>query len=130
MPDENTQRPVPGEIAGIDQAKTDEWKKSYKTIFVVYHLDVTYVYRLFTYKEFREIKATLAEKYEQTKVPITVEQEMEEILKRCVLYPNGFDKKIETGDLPGGLPSVLYEQIMQASGFAEHYPDIISDTSQ
>jgi len=138
MPDENaipSVAPKPeddiigpeNEVQKVDQRKIEEWKAQYTTIFAAYHLGEPYVYRLFNYKEYKLIKANLAKHYQETQTPITVEQEMEAILKHCVLCPEDFAAKLDEGDIPGGLPSVMYESIMQASGFSELYPDIITN---
>ena len=55
----------------------------------------------------------------------------EEVQKMCVLWPTDYKQRLETGKpqpIPGGIPFILGDYIMAASGFSENIvPDVIGN---
>lgn len=116
------------EIPGISQDTVDKWKEQYGTFFVTWFLGTPYVYRGFTWTEFLEVQqAQQAEAQKTGQAPTDFDLKLR-MLKKCVMWPKDFTEKLEApnANIPGGLPLVLGESILVASGFADLTPDVIS----
>ncbi len=107
-----------------------QWKKEYGTIFRLDFINESYIYRNFDYIEYKKIRNRIREEYKDD--PTTGDEVFkEELQKVCVLWPKDYTQRLETGKpkkIPGGIPFLLGDYILAASGFADTLmPDVISD---
>jgi len=116
------------ELPGVDQKLVDSWKKTYGTIFRVFWIDEQYVYRPITYTEYKPLRKRIREEFKDN-IELGEELFKEEIQKLCMLWPADYKSRLETGKpkaLPAGLPILLGDYILAASGFADNViPDVI-----
>ena len=119
-------------IPGIPKEIVEEWKQKYKTVFRIWFLNEQYIYRNFTYYEYRELQKKIRVEYKDN-VEAGDESFREEIQKICLLWPKDYQQRLETGKpvpIPGGIPFMLGDYILAASGFTDNLvPDIISNES-
>jgi hypothetical protein len=116
-------------LPGIPKEKVDIWKDKYGTVFRIFFLEEQYIYRNFTYPEYKALRKKIREQY-----PDNVQEGddafKEEIQKLCVIWPEDYILRLTTGKpkpVPGGIPFLLGDYILAASGFADSIiPDIIS----
>ena len=115
---------------GIPKEVTDGWKTDHHTIFRILFLDEQYIYRGFTYKEYKEMRSNILRLMPDA-APIDSDTAFkEEIQKRCVLWPADYAERLDTEKpyaLPGGIPGLLADYILAASGFSDALvPDVIT----
>lgn len=117
-------------LSDIPKELTVDWKQKYGTVFRIWFLNVQYVYRNFTYYEYKELRKRIRAQYAED-VEGGDDAFKEEIQKLCVLWPTDYAQRLETGKpspVPGGIPFLLGDYILAASGFADSIiPDVITD---
>jgi len=114
----------------IPKETREDWKEKYGTVFVIWFLNEQYIYRNFTYYEYKELRKRIRAQYKDD-VEGGDEAFKEEIQKLCVLWPLDYKQRLETSKprpLPGGIPFLLGDYILAASGFADTIvPDIVTN---
>jgi hypothetical protein len=116
-------------LIDIPKETIDSWKK-YKNVFSIYFIDQQYVYRNFTYVEYKELRKKIRLEYGDN--PEAGDDAFkEEIQKLCILWPTDYYERLN-GDtenaaaIPGGIPFIMGDFILAASGFADSItPDVI-----
>lgn len=117
-------------LSDIPEEKIEEWKQNYGTVFRVPFIGESFVYRNFTYNEYKNLRNEVRKEFAEDPV-MGDEVFKERIQKLCVLWPENYVERLETEKpkpIPGGIPFLLGDYILAASGFADSLvPDIISD---
>jgi hypothetical protein len=116
------------EIPDVPKEIVESWKTKYNTIFRIWFLGEQFIYRNFNYQEYsklkKEIKVEFANDLESSD-----EAFKERIQKLCVLWPQDYSARMmgeNPKPLPGGIPLLLGDYILVASGFSDSIiPDII-----
>ena len=89
------------------QSEISSWKKQYGKVYMTEIEDDIYVWRPLSRFEYKEVM----------NVPNTNELSREEMIcEICVLFPYEYTYEAMINQ-PGGVPSMIAEQIMQKSGF-------------
>ena len=100
----------------LKQEKIDELKKKYGKVFKTVIGGDTYVYRMLTRIEYRQLQSELVPDMSDKNPVVTQEANNnleEKLVKLCVLWP----ENLEIDNLPAGIPSVLAPLISDASGY-------------
>lgn len=95
-------------------SQVEAWKKQYGEIYATNIGDNVYIWRTLTRAEYKQIMA----------LPNTnplIREEM--ICQLCVLYPENFTYDVMASQ-GAGIPAVLAQEIMNASGFTDQYSTI------
>ena len=117
-------------IDGVPEDVKKQWENDYGLVFRIWFLGQQYIYRNFTYFEYTDLANRIKEQYKDT--PEQADEVFKtEIQKLCVLWPKDYATRMETGKpqpLPGGIPFVLGDYILAASGFTDGMiPDMITN---
>ena len=118
-------------LVEVPEETRAKWKEEHNHLFRLSFLGTTYVYRSFTYQEYKELRRSIREKYGQD-VESGDEAFKESIQDICVLWPADYKERRDTGKpepVPGGIPYLIGDYILAASGFADSIvPDILTNT--
>ena len=117
-------------MPGIPDDIVSQWKTEYGVVFRIWFLRTQYVYRNFTYSEYKELRRSIRDEYAQD-LEGGDDVFKEEIQKMCVLWPQDYKQRLDTGKpqpIPGGIPLLLGDYILAASGFSDAIiPDVIGE---
>ena len=119
-------------LTGIPEEIKSGWKTKYDSVFRIWFLQEQYIYRNFTYFEYKALRTRIRDQYKDD-VEAGDDAFKEEIQKLCVLWPTDYKSRLETSQpkpIPGGIPFLLGDYILAASGFSDSIiPDVISNAS-
>lgn len=116
---------IPEEIRNL-------WKTKFGTVFHINFIKQDYIYRNFSFGEYKAIRKKIKEQYPND-IEAGDEAFKEEVQKLCVLWPADYAKRLETGTpspIPAGIPFLLGDYILAASGFSDQIiPNVITSNS-
>ena len=98
----------------LTKEKIEELKQKYGKVYKVVISGREYVYRPFTRGEYKEMQKEAAALYEQGSDPSAASDFEDEMVRKCVVYPEGIT---DIDDQPAGVVPALSTYIAEASGF-------------